>query len=375
MMQGAFFMQFFKKVKGVLQMAHNGIVYDSDPHFKINVDTRQITNESTKKTSLIQFDHKSERFSFEMDRFVEGHDMTECNRVEVHFTNTGTKADEVSEDVYDVVDVHTDTDDENKIVFSWLLSSNATKYEGKLKFLIRFACTSDDGTVEYAWHTAKFNNITISKGLNNGKSVVDTYSDILAQWKEELKSISYDDLKDKPTIVGDLSGSVDDNAIPTGRAVQRCVGNSASEVVTFLEAQIKSLESKLLNNQPITVLKYYPYDIDDMLYGCYVYNSQYNYEPSIMVIAGCYNEDINETPDGEWAKTYTYRQHIIDSRRGFVVREKAICDNYADWNYDWREVPLNDSTATKEYVDNSIGDIETTLENIIKKYGLGGESK
>ena len=188
-------MQFFKKVKGVLQMAHNGIVYDSDPHFKINVDTRQISNESTKKTSLIQFDHKSERFSFEMDRFVEGHDMTECNRVEVHFTNIGTKADEVSEDVYDVVDVHTDTDDENKIVFSWLLSSNATKYEGKLKFLIRFACTSDDGTVEYAWHTAKFNNITISKGLNNGKSVVDTYSDILAQWEGRIiGTIPYSDI-------------------------------------------------------------------------------------------------------------------------------------------------------------------------------------
>lgn len=30
--------------------------------------------------------------------------------------------------------------------------------------------------------------------------------------------------------------------------------------------------------------------------------------------------------------------------------------------------------ASKEYVDESIGDVETSLENIIKKYGLGGET-
>lgn len=29
--------------------------------------------------------------------------------------------------------------------------------------------------------------------------------------------------------------------------------------------------------------------------------------------------------------------------------------------------------ATKEYVDSAIGDIETSLENIIAKYGLGGD--
>lgn len=33
----------------------------------------------------------------------------------------------------------------------------------------------------------------------------------------------------------------------------------------------------------------------------------------------------------------------------------------------------DESLATKEYVDSAIGDVETSLENIIAKYGLGGD--
>lgn len=43
----------------------------------------------------------------------------------------------------------------------------------------------------------------------------------------------------------------------------------------------------------------------------------------------------------------------------------------------WEELGtscLNENIPTKEYVDSAIGDIETSLENIIAKYGLGGDS-
>ena len=37
------------------------------------------------------------------------------------------------------------------------------------------------------------------------------------------------------------------------------------------------------------------------------------------------------------------------------------------------DTPINNAdAANKEYVDSSIGNIETALENIITKYGLGG---
>jgi len=60
-------------------MAHIHPVYDTDSHFTINPITREIKNESSTKTRLIQYDHNSERFSFDMPKTVEGHDMTLCN--------------------------------------------------------------------------------------------------------------------------------------------------------------------------------------------------------------------------------------------------------------------------------------------------------
>lgn len=161
-------------------MSHVNKIYDSDPHFTISPITRQIKNDSSQKTTLIQGDHNSERFSFSLARFVEGHDMTECNRIEVHYKNGGFV------DVYEVKDMQTSPEDEETIVFSWLLSKNATRNEGKLEFAIRLACVSDDGSEEYSWNTAIYNGITVSKGMNNSEAVVEENSDTLAQWKNEL---------------------------------------------------------------------------------------------------------------------------------------------------------------------------------------------
>ena len=158
-------------------MSHANIIYDSDPHFTINTTTRQIVNDSSKKTTLMQYDHNSERFSFSLDRFIEGHDMLECNCVEVHYKNDG---------VYEVKDLQIDPEDESKLVFSWLVSGDATQTVGALDFLIRFACVLDDDTVDYAWHTAVFKGISVTSGMNNGKAVAESYPDVLAQWKSDL---------------------------------------------------------------------------------------------------------------------------------------------------------------------------------------------
>ena len=68
-------------------MAHLHSVYDTDAHFKIDPITKVITNMATQKVKLMQFDKGSERFTFEIPRFVEGHDMTLCNKVKIHYNN------------------------------------------------------------------------------------------------------------------------------------------------------------------------------------------------------------------------------------------------------------------------------------------------
>lgn len=167
-------------------MAHADIIIDKDPCFEINTATRQITNMTAEKTSLIQYDHNSERFGFTMPRFVEGHDMSICDRIEVHYINSDGMTQEQIEGVYEVTDVAISNDDEEKIVFSWIISQNATSYVGALAFLIRFVCVEEDATVSYAWNTAIFTGVKIEKGMYNSDEIVAEYADVLEQWRIEL---------------------------------------------------------------------------------------------------------------------------------------------------------------------------------------------
>ena len=166
-------------------MEHKHSVYDTDTHFSINAITRQIKNESNRKTALMQEDHNSERFTFELPRYIEGHDMSLCNSVEVHFLNISTNKKEQKSGRYTVEDLTIKTDDSEKIVFSWLISINATKLVGALTFRIRFKCVEDD-VIKYAWHTAIYKDINILDGINADETFEIEYVDVIEQWKKAL---------------------------------------------------------------------------------------------------------------------------------------------------------------------------------------------
>lgn len=162
-------------------MSHLHAIIDADNKFLICPITRAITPQKPDKTTLIQHDHNSERFTFEIPRFIEGHDMSECNKIEIHFINISKDAKNKSEDVYLVNDL---TVFDDNVIFSWLISNNATKHAGTLNFLVRFSCLTES-TVDYAWHTDIHKGIFVGKGMNNGKAVLEDHSDILEAWKLE----------------------------------------------------------------------------------------------------------------------------------------------------------------------------------------------
>ena len=169
-------------------MAHAHKVYDSDTHFIIDTVTREILNETSGKTILIQNDHNAERFTFRIPKLVEGHDMSKCNRIEIHYINVDSVTREKkSANVYESNDVQTYTENgEEFITFSWLISENATKYVGNLSFCIVFKCTTNEGNVDYRWHSAINSKISIASSINNIEEATEGYSDIIAQWKAEL---------------------------------------------------------------------------------------------------------------------------------------------------------------------------------------------
>ena len=171
-------------------MAHSHPVHDMDKHFIIDPIARTVTNAESKKTLLMQNDHNSERFSFEIDKIVEGHDMSLCNKVEVHYTNIDVNKKDFNPGVYEVNDVEASADDPNKLIFTWLVSQNATMYNGVLQFNVVFACV-ENGIVTYRWSSGMNNSIAIAKSLNNGETIEESYPDILTQWKQDLYDAVY----------------------------------------------------------------------------------------------------------------------------------------------------------------------------------------
>lgn len=169
-------------------MAHLHEVRDSDTHFVIDPVTRWITNSSDKNT-LMQGDHNSEVYTFEIPKEVEGHDMSQCNRVEIHYIDASADKTSKSTDVYTVADMQPDENEPETLTFSWLVSGNATKYAGLLSFRIRFGCVDENGNYTYKWHTDIYKGITISDGFDNAPAVVEEYSDVLAAWESRLDAL------------------------------------------------------------------------------------------------------------------------------------------------------------------------------------------
>lgn len=159
---------------------------DTDTHFIIDPVTRAISNTQTTK-KLMQYDHNSEIFTFEIPRYIDKHDMQTCGKIEVHYINIDSKTKDQSKDVYLVADAALEDD---TLVFSWLVSGNATKYAGSLNFLIRFSCLDEAGNVVYRWNTDIFKTLSVSDGFSNTETVVAEFSDTLEQWKIELENAS-----------------------------------------------------------------------------------------------------------------------------------------------------------------------------------------
>jgi hypothetical protein len=166
-------------------MSHLHSVYDTDTHLKIDGFTRAITNQSTTKNIIVQHDHNSERITFELPRYIDGHDMSTCNVVQVHYINIDQATKAQNKGLYEVDDLQISPDSTNVVICSWLISGNATQYVGGLSFIVRFSCVTN-GNIDYAWNTSVFSGISVSSGIYNSEAIVEQYADVLESWENRL---------------------------------------------------------------------------------------------------------------------------------------------------------------------------------------------
>ncbi len=173
-------------------MAHIHSIYDTDLHFIIDPITRKVTSESGKVT-LMQNDHLSERFTFELPRYIEGHDMSLTDKVEIHYINqSGSSKTTANRDIYEADDLQISPDSDDVVICSWLLSQNATMHAGNLQFVVRFACYDED-EITYQWYTDQHTTIKILPVIYNDEYMETHYGiDALENWKRDVIASFYE---------------------------------------------------------------------------------------------------------------------------------------------------------------------------------------
>lgn len=159
-------------------------ISDNDTHFSIDAESRQVTN-NAKYIKLMQYDHNSEIFTFEIPRYVEGHDMLLCDHVQIHYCNNGK--DSYVNDYYEVTDLRIKPGTENTLIFTWLVGWSATSKEGTLDFTIRFMCTTGEES-DYVWNTRMYTGIPIESSVYSTDKIIeqntDAFNSILARVNE-----------------------------------------------------------------------------------------------------------------------------------------------------------------------------------------------
>lgn len=217
---------------------HNHFIIDKDTHFNIDQIERKIIPETPTKNKVVQFDHDSERFTFECPRYIEGHDMSQTTSVQVHYINIASlDRNQKERGVYEVEDLQVFEEDSDKVVFSWLISQNATKYAGSLHFTIRFSCTTDTGTLLYAWNTGIYTAIIVAESYDNGEPIIYEYTDVLMQWKQQL----LEEWEEKTVIAEAAANRADERA--------RDADESAREAETAANTAIEAVENAVRDIQ------------------------------------------------------------------------------------------------------------------------------
>ena len=216
-------------------MAHIHNIVDSDTHFKIDPITRKITNENNKVT-LVQHDHHSECFSFDMPRYIDGHDMMECDKVEIHFLNLAANKKESHPGIYKVTDFDLSDKDDNVLTFTWLVSENATHLVGLLIFAVHFTCTNADGD-DYRWSTLLYDNpgVSVGESIYNSEVITRQYVDVLEQWRKEVYEI-----------IGSGGGGTSDFAINNHNA-----DNTAHQDIRLLITELSNRFNAVLDSEDV----------------------------------------------------------------------------------------------------------------------------
>ena len=160
-------------------------VSDEVCHFIIDPTTKEISAKNEVPV-LVQYSKNTERITFKIPgTVIDGHDISACNSVSIHFRNIDKQTLKTSSGIYTVTDLSSES---NALTLSWLIGDAATVYTGKLDFSIHFACI-DGGKAVYNFPTLTCSLLTVGPTVWNSETIAKEHPDIIAAFESRIASL------------------------------------------------------------------------------------------------------------------------------------------------------------------------------------------
>lgn len=150
-----------------------------DKTLVIDNDLRTIKIPSSITNLGVEKDDEVLRLEFRMPRYLGETDLSTFS-VRINYLNANGQGD-----VYTVDDVKIVGDN---LTFSWLVGPTATAYKGDTKFNVCMKIVDSDSYIQKEYNTT-IATLPVLEGLETEERLVEYYSDILEQWKNQLFGI------------------------------------------------------------------------------------------------------------------------------------------------------------------------------------------
>lgn len=229
---------------------HPHEIVDTDPSFIIDPKTKKITAGSNNLT-LAQRSKNSERLTFFIpEKTIEGHDMSACNYVRIHFQNIDAKTGSIMPGIYKVTDL---TVGDNFVQLSWLVDDDATLYAGALIFSIHFACIGEDGTVVYDLPTLTYSELLVGQTVWNSQTIANRYPDIILDFEKRIRALEAGANLSPEQIQEAVNTYLDANPVtPGATAAQAAQIQANTEAIAGIQA-VPTAISTVRDGQTITM--------------------------------------------------------------------------------------------------------------------------
>lgn len=227
-------------------LTHSHSVVDVDPAFLIDPHTNTITA-GPENLILAQHAIGSERLTFRLpEATVETHDMTKCNKVEIHYQNIDSKTLEKSIGVYEATDLA--ASDEG-VTVSWLIDKKVTRYAGGLVFSLHFLCISENDEIVYDYPTLSYSKITVGATVWNSETIEEEYPDIIEDFEERIAALERGASVDPAQIQQAVNNYMEANPVAPGATAEQAAQIQANaEAIADIQDPVVSGNTAVSGN-------------------------------------------------------------------------------------------------------------------------------